>query len=143
MADTREADVLAEADAAVADAKDHFIANQGPLQPGGPFCVRDHISCGGVISRKVPARSAAKLNRPPSHLPSADGAEDLVGDGCGEAGVVVGGDAIAENDDLVADMDAWYVAVAEALSAPLATLDIRLTKAPGPHCRFLVSEPSS
>ena len=39
--------------------------------------------------------------------------------------------------------DAWYVAVAEALSAPLATLDIRLTKAPGPHCRFLVSEPSS
>ena len=74
VADTREADVLAEADAAVADAKDHFIANQGPLQPGGPFCVRDHISCGGVISRKVPARSAAKLNRPPSHLPSADGA---------------------------------------------------------------------
>lgn len=39
--------------------------------------------------------------------------------------------------------DAWYVAVAEALSAPLATLDIRFTKAPGPHCRFLVSEPSS
>lgn len=39
--------------------------------------------------------------------------------------------------------DAWYVAVAEALSAPLATLDIRPTKAPGPHCRFLVSEPSS
>jgi predicted nucleic acid-binding protein len=39
--------------------------------------------------------------------------------------------------------DAWYVAVAEALSAPLATLDTRLAKAPGPHCRFLVSEPSS
>ena len=98
--------MLAEADAAVADAKDHFIANQGPLQPGGPFCVRDHISCGGVISRKVPARSAAKLNRPPSHLPSADGAEDLVGDGCGEAGVVVGGDAVAEDNDFVADADA-------------------------------------
>ncbi len=39
--------------------------------------------------------------------------------------------------------DAWYVAIAEALNAPLATLDTRLAKAPGPHCRFLVSEPSS
>ncbi len=33
--------------------------------------------------------------------------------------------------------DAWYVALAEALSAPLATLDTRLTKVPGPHCQFL------
>ena len=33
--------------------------------------------------------------------------------------------------------DAWYVAVAEDLNAPLATLDRRLTTAPGPTCRFL------
>lgn len=33
--------------------------------------------------------------------------------------------------------DAWYVAVAEALSTPLATLDIRLSKASGPGCEFL------
>jgi predicted nucleic acid-binding protein len=39
--------------------------------------------------------------------------------------------------------DAWYVAVAEALSAPLATLDARLTQAPGPRCRFMVGETSS
>ena len=39
--------------------------------------------------------------------------------------------------------DAWYVAIAEALSAPLATLDARLAKAPGPRCRFMVSESSS
>jgi predicted nucleic acid-binding protein len=32
--------------------------------------------------------------------------------------------------------DAWYVALAEALSAPLATLDGRLAKAPGTGCRF-------
>lgn len=32
--------------------------------------------------------------------------------------------------------DAWYVAVAEALGARLATLDVRLTRAPGPKCRF-------
>ncbi|KAB2966697.1 MAG: type II toxin-antitoxin system VapC family toxin [Thermoanaerobaculia bacterium] len=33
--------------------------------------------------------------------------------------------------------DAWYVALAEALGAPLATLDRRLARAPGPRCRFL------
>jgi predicted nucleic acid-binding protein len=39
----------------------------------------------------------------------------------------------------VTSYDAWYVAVAEALGAPLATLDGRLAKAPGPRCRFLVT----
>lgn len=34
--------------------------------------------------------------------------------------------------------DAWYVAIAEALGAPLATLDARLANAPGPRCRFLI-----
>jgi predicted nucleic acid-binding protein len=32
--------------------------------------------------------------------------------------------------------DAWYVAVAELLDAPLATLDQRLVSAPGPTCSF-------
>ncbi len=32
--------------------------------------------------------------------------------------------------------DAWHVALAETLSAPLATLDGRLAKAPGTRCRF-------
>lgn len=36
--------------------------------------------------------------------------------------------------------DAWYVAVAEASGAPLATLDVRLSRAPGPRCDFLVPE---
>ena len=34
--------------------------------------------------------------------------------------------------------DAWYVACAEALAVPLATLDARLGRAPGPSCRFLL-----
>ncbi len=34
--------------------------------------------------------------------------------------------------------DAWYVALAEVLDAELATLDKRLTRAPGPRCAFLV-----
>jgi predicted nucleic acid-binding protein len=44
--------------------------------------------------------------------------------------------------DNVTCYDAWYVALAETLNAPLATLDARLAKASGPRCRFLVSTPS-
>ncbi len=36
----------------------------------------------------------------------------------------------------VTSYDAWYVAVAEQLDLPLATLDRRLTRASGPSCRF-------
>jgi len=32
--------------------------------------------------------------------------------------------------------DAWYVALAELLDAPLATLDARLARSPGPTCTF-------
>lgn len=34
--------------------------------------------------------------------------------------------------------DGWYVAVAEAAGAPLATLDVRLSRATGPRCDFLI-----
>ncbi len=34
--------------------------------------------------------------------------------------------------------DAWYVAVAESLGADLATLDRRLSRAPGVHCEFVL-----
>jgi predicted nucleic acid-binding protein len=36
----------------------------------------------------------------------------------------------------VSAYDAWYVAVAELLDAPLATLDQRLVSSSGPTCRF-------
>jgi predicted nucleic acid-binding protein len=32
--------------------------------------------------------------------------------------------------------DAWYVALAEALGAPLATLDLALSRVAGPRCEF-------
>jgi predicted nucleic acid-binding protein len=32
--------------------------------------------------------------------------------------------------------DAWYVALAELLEAPLATLDLRTVEAPGSRCEF-------
>lgn len=37
----------------------------------------------------------------------------------------------------VTSYDAWYVAMAEALALPLATLDRRLARAKGIGCRFL------
>ena len=40
--------------------------------------------------------------------------------------------------DTVTLYDAWYVALAEALDAQLATLDRRLSRAPGPQCGFVV-----
>ena len=33
--------------------------------------------------------------------------------------------------------DAWYVAIAESLKVPLATLNTKLTNAPGPTCKFI------
>lgn len=37
----------------------------------------------------------------------------------------------------VTPYDAWYVALAEALDAPLVTLDRRLARASGPRCAFV------
>lgn len=37
--------------------------------------------------------------------------------------------------------DAWYVALAEALGTRLATLDLRLSRAPGERCEFAVPPP--
>lgn len=39
----------------------------------------------------------------------------------------------------VTSYDAWYVALAEELRIPLATLDERLTRADGPKCEFLTA----
>jgi predicted nucleic acid-binding protein len=40
----------------------------------------------------------------------------------------------------VTSYDAWYVALAEALNLPLATLDVRLAKSEGPNCKFLTPD---
>jgi predicted nucleic acid-binding protein len=58
-----------------------------------------------------------------------------------------GYDAFAERvwalrDTLTAN-DAWYVSIAEALDAPLATLDGRLARSPDVRCRFITRDRSS
>lgn len=39
--------------------------------------------------------------------------------------------------DNLTSYDAWYVAVAEALACPLATLDVQLSRAAGPECEIV------
>jgi predicted nucleic acid-binding protein len=39
--------------------------------------------------------------------------------------------------DTVTAYDGWYVAAAESLDVPLATLDLRLARAPGPRCEYV------
>lgn len=46
-------------------------------------------------------------------------------------------DRVWELRGAVTVYDAAYVAVAEAVDAPLATLDLRLARSPGPRCSFL------
>jgi predicted nucleic acid-binding protein len=40
----------------------------------------------------------------------------------------------------VTPYDAWYVAIAEAVDAPLATLDVRRAQASGPRCAFTLPQ---
>ena len=47
-------------------------------------------------------------------------------------------DRIWELRGNLSSYDAWYVALAEALQVPLATLDRRLTRTTGLTCRFLI-----
>ncbi|MCC6618995.1 MAG: type II toxin-antitoxin system VapC family toxin [Chloroflexi bacterium] len=46
------------------------------------------------------------------------------------------GDRAWQLRDNLTAYDAWYVALAEALEAPLVTLDDRLASATGPRCAF-------
>jgi len=47
-------------------------------------------------------------------------------------------DRVWELRDNVSSSDAMYVALAELIDAPLATLDRRLAAAPGPRCEFVL-----
>ena len=46
-------------------------------------------------------------------------------------------DRIWQLSQSVTSYDAWYVAIAEAIRSPLATLDARLASSNGPLCQFM------
>ncbi len=46
-------------------------------------------------------------------------------------------DRIWELRNAVTTYDGWSVALAESLKVPVATIDARLARAPGPRCRFI------
>ena len=50
-------------------------------------------------------------------------------------------DRIWELRHTATSYDAWYIALAEALKLPLATLDMALAKSTGAACRFLTPGP--
>ena len=52
-------------------------------------------------------------------------------------------DRIWELRENLTSYDAWYVALAEALECPLATLDGRLSRASGPWCEVLTPPDAS
>lgn len=76
----------------------------------------------------------------------------IVGDISGDTAALAHGDLLALRVELfpyepfaervwelratITTYDAWYVAVAESLDAPLATLDDKLRRAAGPRCQF-------
>lgn len=47
-------------------------------------------------------------------------------------------DRVWELRHTITSYDAWYVAIAEALDLPLATLDVRLSRSKGVTCDFLI-----
>ena len=51
-------------------------------------------------------------------------------------------DRVWELRHTVTSYDAWYVALAEALALPFATLDEHLCRAKGPQCEFLAPNKS-
>jgi predicted nucleic acid-binding protein len=46
-------------------------------------------------------------------------------------------ESLGEAVGYVTAYDAWYIAIAESLDAPLLTLDLRLASAPGLRCRIV------
>lgn len=53
------------------------------------------------------------------------------------------GQRIWQLRDNVTPYDAWYIALAETLDVDLATADGPLSRAPGPHCRFITPPDTS
>lgn len=94
-----------------------------------------HVEVAHVLRRAVAAGKVSAADAGAAHSEMLGFPLDLFGYGA-YAG------RIWALRDSVTPYDAWYVALAEALEACLATTDARLARAPGPRCEFLVLEHS-
>ena len=81
-----------------------------------------------VLARRLGRDAAAMAHRDLVQLPVTTFAFEPLGD------------RVWQLHPSVTAYDAAFVALAEALDAPLWTLDRRLAEAPGPRCRFVVPE---
>ena len=88
-----------------------------------------HVEAANVLRRAVAAGEISDDIASLAHADLADLRVDLV-----PYGSVA--DRIWELRHNVTAHEAWYVAAAELLDVPLATLDTRLASAPGPRCAF-------
>jgi len=79
---------------------------------------------------------AGKLER----LEAASAATDLLAINIQLLPFALFADRVWELRANMTSYDAWYVAIAEQLDLPLATLDRRLSDSPGPQCRFLLPD---
>ena len=114
-----------------------------------PEQVRDELAARAALQRKsMQEFLRCELERIASR-PSLDVWLKTVRDRKDAAGTRLGAAAIlrARDADRVWELrgnltsyDAWYVAVAEAYECPLATLDLKLSRATGPACRFRVPQ---
>ena len=84
-----------------------------------------------VLRRLVLARDLSSDSAVSAH-------EDLIRLGVQLAAYPLHAERVWELRGSLTPFDAWYVALAESLNAPLVTLDRRLARARGPTCDFLL-----
>ena len=105
---------------------DHLIATQplvAPhLMPAEVGNILRRAAMAGTISEDAASLAYANLNMLPVELIPFEPLADRIWE-------------LRRN---ITVYDAWYVALAETLDLGLATLDIRLSNAPGARCAFFV-----
>lgn len=116
--------------AAVADSGGEGVWAEGVVAAGG--LVAPHLVFAEAVNVLRRLEASGRLSR----LEAGAAARDLLQLDMELVSYPPFADRIWELRHNVTAYDAWYVAVAEALDIPLATLDRRLAAAEGPRCPF-------
>lgn len=97
--------------------------------------MRGHLPAFRISCSQIAVRAAITIRDVPDDVARRAHA-DLLGLPIDLLGYAPFADRIWALRTKLPSYDAWYVPVAEALEARLATLDRRLVGAPGPRCAF-------